>query len=78
LGAGEDVAGVGGQEGGEDHAGQTEEDEHPLADSRVVPGDRERVGAVVDEVVLAGRDGGQGVGDPLGLVQGATGVRAQP
>ena len=56
LRAGEDAARIGGEKGRQQHAGQAEEEEHPLADGRVVPRDLERVRDVVDQVVLARGD----------------------
>ena len=69
LRAGEDAAGVGGEEGGQQDARQAEEEEHPLAHGGVVPGDLERVGDVVDQVVLTWGDPVDGRRDRLRLRQ---------
>ena len=64
------AAGVRGQERGEHDAREPEEDEHALADGGVGPGHLQRVGDVVDEVVLArvrpasiARGDGRGLGE---------------
>ena len=77
-GAGQDAAGVRGQERAEQGAGQAEEHEHALGRAGVVAGHLEGVGDVVHQGVLAGRDLGDGPGDRPGLGQGGARVGVEP
>jgi len=63
---GEESGGVVGQIGGEEHAGDPEEEEQDLRQDDVGPGRAEPVGNVVDDRGLAGRDPLDGPPEGLG------------
>ena len=64
---GQHAARVRGEDRRQQSTGESEEDEHALGRSGVIAGHLKCIGDVVDQDVLPGRDGIDGVGDSLGL-----------